>query len=47
MQYVPITYMNVRKSLMIENIVNWIYDYTQKNKLTTWSGVHLYANNNR
>ena len=35
MQYVPTTYMNVRKSLMIENIVNWIYDYTQKNKLTT------------
>ena len=35
MQYVPTTYMNVRKNLMIENIVNWISDYAKDNKLTT------------
>tara|TARA_Y100000296_G_scaffold86595_1_gene126863 strand:- start:1101 stop:1901 length:801 start_codon:yes stop_codon:yes gene_type:complete len=27
--------MNVRKNLMIENIVNWISDYAKDNKLTT------------
>ena len=35
MQYVLTTYMNVRKNLMIENIVNWINDYANINKLTT------------